>query len=131
MYAIRSYYGVNENVKNVLKNNGIENLLGSENICSNINEAIEKSKLILSRITSYNVCYTKLLRALMIRDDRVAGVAELMNYPGVYSGVKSELDKIEAGKGKAIDFSAMKRRKMNMPASVSPEEISDSTDRNS
>lgn len=41
--------GVNENVKNVLKNNGIENLLGSENICSNINEAIEKSKLILSQ----------------------------------------------------------------------------------
>jgi adenine deaminase len=40
---------------------------------------------------------------LMIGDDRVAGVAELMNFPGVYLGAKSELAKIEAGKGKAID----------------------------
>src|ERR1035438_9598101 len=35
---------------------------------------------------------------LMIGDERVAGVAELMNYPGVYLGVESELAKIEAGK---------------------------------
>lgn len=40
---------------------------------------------------------------LMIGDDRVAGVAELMNFPGVFLGMKSELAKIEAGKGKCID----------------------------
>src|SRR5271170_585749 len=39
----------------------------------------------------------------MIGDDRIVGVAELMNYPGVYLGEKSELAKIEAGKGKGID----------------------------
>src|SRR6204780_4904149 len=32
--------------------------------------------------------------ALMIADERVAGVAELMNYPGVYLGQESELAKI-------------------------------------
>jgi adenine deaminase len=40
---------------------------------------------------------------LMMHDDRVAGVAELMNFPGVFLGHKSELAKIKAGKGKAID----------------------------
>ena len=40
---------------------------------------------------------------LMIADERIAGVAELMNYPGVYLGVESELAKIQAGKGKNID----------------------------
>src|SRR5258705_3700269 len=40
---------------------------------------------------------------LMISDERIAGVAELMNYPGVYLGMESELDKIQAGKGKNID----------------------------
>ena len=40
---------------------------------------------------------------LMIHDERIAGVAELMNFPGVYLGTKSELAKIAAGKGKAID----------------------------
>jgi adenine deaminase len=40
---------------------------------------------------------------LMIADERIAGVAELMNYPGVYLGIESELAKIEAGKGKNID----------------------------
>jgi adenine deaminase len=39
----------------------------------------------------------------MIGADRIVGVAELMNYPGVYLGEKSELAKIEAGKGKRID----------------------------
>jgi adenine deaminase len=39
---------------------------------------------------------------LMISDERVAGVAELMNFPGVFLGVKSELAKIDAGKGKAL-----------------------------
>ncbi len=41
--------------------------------------------------------------ALMIADDRIAGIAELMNYPGVFLGTESELAKIRAGKGKAID----------------------------
>src|SRR5215475_14269253 len=40
---------------------------------------------------------------LMIADERIAGVAELMNYPGVYLGHEAELAKIQAGKGKAID----------------------------
>ena len=40
---------------------------------------------------------------LMIADERIAGVAELMNYPGVYLGLESELAKIQAGKGKTID----------------------------
>ncbi len=40
---------------------------------------------------------------LMIADERIAGVAELMNYPGVYLGDESELAKIQAGKGKSID----------------------------
>jgi adenine deaminase len=40
---------------------------------------------------------------LMIADERVAGVAELMNYPGVYLGDERELAKIAAGKGKCID----------------------------
>src|SRR6266480_7259290 len=40
---------------------------------------------------------------LMIADKRIAGVAELMNYPGVYLGQESELAKIQAGKGKNID----------------------------
>ena len=40
---------------------------------------------------------------LMIGDERVAGVAELMNYPGVFLGDERELAKITAGKGKNID----------------------------
>jgi adenine deaminase len=40
---------------------------------------------------------------LMIADERIAGVAELMNYPGVFLGQESELAKIQAGKGKNID----------------------------
>ena len=40
---------------------------------------------------------------LMIADERIAGVAELMNYPGVYLGDPGELAKISAGKGKNID----------------------------
>jgi adenine deaminase len=53
---------------------------------------------------------------LMISDDRVAGVAELMNYPGVYLGTKSELAKIEVGKGKAIDGHAPGLRGKNLNA---------------
>jgi len=41
--------------------------------------------------------------ALMIADQRIAGVGELMNYPGVFLGEESELAKIKAGKGKNID----------------------------
>ena len=53
---------------------------------------------------------------LMIGDDRVAGVAELMNFHGVFLGAKSELAKIEAGKGKAIDGHAPGLRGKNLNA---------------
>src|ERR1700744_3898155 len=53
---------------------------------------------------------------LMMHDDRIAGVAELMNYPGVYLGFKSELDKIAAGKDKAIDGHAPGLRGKNLNA---------------
>jgi adenine deaminase len=55
---------------------------------------------------------------LMIGDERVAGVAELMNYPGVYLGAQSELAKIEAGKGKNIDGHAPGLRGRNLNAYV-------------
>lgn len=54
----------------------------------------------------------------MIGDERVAGVAELMNYPGVYRGVESELAKILAGKGKNIDGHAPGLRGRNLNAYV-------------
>ncbi len=53
---------------------------------------------------------------LMIHDERIAGVAELMNFPGVYLGAKSELAKIAAGKGKAIDGHAPGLRGKNLNA---------------
>jgi adenine deaminase len=53
---------------------------------------------------------------LMIADERIAGVAELMNYPGVYLGFDSELEKIEAGKGKCIDGHAPGLRGKNLNA---------------
>jgi adenine deaminase len=53
---------------------------------------------------------------LMIADERVAGVAELMNFPGVFLGSKSELAKIEAGKGKCIDGHAPGLRGKNLNA---------------
>ncbi|HEX5219655.1 MAG TPA: adenine deaminase [Verrucomicrobiae bacterium] len=53
---------------------------------------------------------------LMIGDERVVGVAELMNYPGVFLGAKSELGKIEAGKGKCIDGHAPGLRGKNLNA---------------
>ena len=55
---------------------------------------------------------------LMIGDERIAGVAELMNYPGVYLGAESELAKIEAGKGKNIDGHAPGLRGRNLNAYV-------------
>jgi adenine deaminase len=55
---------------------------------------------------------------LMIADERIAGVAELMNFPGVYLGVKSELAKIEVGKGKCIDGHAPGLRGKNLNAYV-------------
>src|SRR6266850_3388611 len=55
---------------------------------------------------------------LMIADERVAGVAELMNYPGVYLGAESELAKIAAGKGKNIDGHAPGLRGTNLNAYV-------------
>ena len=53
---------------------------------------------------------------LMIDYERIAGIGELMNYPGVYLGVASELEKIEAGKGKAIDGHAPGLRGKNLNA---------------
>jgi adenine deaminase len=55
---------------------------------------------------------------LMIADERIAGVAELMNYPGVYLGSESELAKIAAGKGKNIDGHAPGLRGRNLNAYV-------------
>src|SRR4051812_27500225 len=54
--------------------------------------------------------------ALMIADDRIAGIAELMNYPGVFLGMESELAKIKAGKGKLIDGHAPGLRGKNLNA---------------
>ncbi len=56
--------------------------------------------------------------ALMIADERVAGVAEMMNYPGVFLGAESELAKINAGKGKVIDGHAPGLRGRNLNAYV-------------
>jgi len=53
---------------------------------------------------------------LMIADERIAGVAELMNYPGVFLGWETELAKIDAGKGKAIDGHAPGLRGKNLNA---------------
>lgn len=55
---------------------------------------------------------------LMIGDDRIAGVAELMNFPGVFLGDKSELDKIDAGKHKCVDGHAPGLRGKNLNAYV-------------
>src|SRR5438309_7536118 len=55
---------------------------------------------------------------LMIADERIAGIAELMNYPGVYLGEESELAKIAAGKGKSIDGHAPGLRGRNLNAYV-------------
>jgi len=55
---------------------------------------------------------------LMIHDERIAGVAELMNFPGVFLGAKSELAKIEAGKGKCVDGHAPGLRGKNLNAYV-------------
>jgi len=55
---------------------------------------------------------------LMIGDERVAGVAELMNFPGVYLGEPAELQKIAVGKGKNIDGHAPGLRGKNLNAYV-------------
>ena len=52
----------------------------------------------------------------MINDERIAGVAELMNYPGVFLGAETELAKIRAGKGKLIDGHAPGLRGRNLNA---------------
>ena len=64
-----------------------------------------------ARLTAYDL-------KLMMHDERIAGVAELMNYPGVFLGMKSELAKIDAGKGKAIDGHAPGLRGKNLNAYV-------------
>ncbi len=55
---------------------------------------------------------------LLIHDERIAGIAELMNYPGVFLGHESELAKIRAGKGKVIDGHAPGLRGKNLTAYV-------------
>src|SRR4051794_10348614 len=55
---------------------------------------------------------------LMIADERIAGVAELMNFPGVYLGNPAELEKIAVGKGKNIDGHAPGLRGKNLNAYV-------------
>jgi len=55
---------------------------------------------------------------LMIGDERIAGIGELMNFPGVYRGTESELAKIQAGKGKNIDGHAPGLRGRNLNAYV-------------
>src|SRR5499427_1007139 len=55
---------------------------------------------------------------LMIGDERVAGVAELMNFPGVYLGEPRELEKIAVGKGKNIDGHAPGLRGKNLNAYI-------------
>ena len=55
---------------------------------------------------------------LLMNDERIAGVAELMNYPGVFLGMESELAKIRAGKSKAIDGHAPGLRGKNLNAYV-------------
>ncbi len=55
---------------------------------------------------------------LMIHDERVAGIAELMNYPGIFLGLDGELAKIDAGKGKPIDGHAPGLRGKNLNAYV-------------
>lgn len=54
--------------------------------------------------------------AEMINGERIAGVAELMDYPGVFLGMESELAKIRAGKGKLIDGHAPGLRGKNLNA---------------
>src|SRR4051812_41599520 len=54
--------------------------------------------------------------ALMIADDRIAGIAELMNYPGVFLGHDTELAKIEVGRNKVIDGHAPGLRGKNLNA---------------
>ena len=53
---------------------------------------------------------------LMMHDERIAGVAELMNFTRVFLSFKSELAKIAAGKGKAIDGHAPGLRGKNLNA---------------
>ncbi len=55
---------------------------------------------------------------LMIADERIAGVAEVMNFPGVYLGTASELKKIAVGKGKTVDGHAPGLRGKNLNAYV-------------
>ena len=56
--------------------------------------------------------------AAMIDRPTVAGVAELMNFPGVYLGWDSELKKIDAGKGKVIDGHSPGLRGPNLNAYI-------------
>src|SRR2546425_13245232 len=54
----------------------------------------------------------------MIGGGRIGGVAEFVDFPGVYLGVESELAKIRAGKGKNIDGHAPGLTGRNLTAYV-------------
>jgi adenine deaminase len=69
-----------------------------------------------THLETAGACLTADDLKLMISDERVAGVAELMNFPGVFLGAKSELAKIQIGKGKAIDGHAPGLRGKNLNA---------------
>lgn len=56
--------------------------------------------------------------AAYIDKKRIAGVAELMNFPGVFLGWDSELEKIEAGKHKVIDGHSPKLSGKNLNAYI-------------
>ncbi len=69
-----------------------------------------------THLETAGACLTADDLRLMIGDERIAGVAELMNFPGVFLGTKSELAKIAAGKGKCIDGHAPGLRGKNLNA---------------
>ena len=74
MYAIRSYYAENGNIIGVLgskpphkmKESERNKLISSEHMFIDIGAKSreEAEKMGVDRITSYNVCYTKLLRVI-------------------------------------------------------------------
>ena len=72
MYAIRSYYGIDAGGKIILDdgyNGNIDGMLEGIRLCSLhegrkviVTPGLVEATPELNRITSYNVCYTKLLR---------------------------------------------------------------------
>ena len=72
MYAIRSYYAMEEISSNIANN--ASNAIDTQKLSSEANKDISEVKdaseksmesvIKITRITSYNVCYTKLLRSV-------------------------------------------------------------------